>query len=233
MRAVLFDIDGTLVRLGGAGREALARGVAAAIGRPFAEVLEAAREVDFRGRTDTILLEELAGRFGVRVPALDPRMVAAYLAALPEAVRRSREEGRYRTMPGVPALVAGLESRDDVAVGLLTGNVREAARVKLSPAGLAHLADRPGGFGDDGRERADVARAAVGRLAEAGIPPERVLVVGDTEHDVAAAHAAGARAVAVATGWTALPVLRASGAELVLRDLAVPDPLLALLDTLA
>jgi len=232
VRAVLFDIDGTLVKLGGAGREALARGVAAALGRPFEEVLAAAMEVDFRGRTDTILLEELAGRLGVRVPALDPRMVAAYLGALPETVARSRAEGRYETMPGALELVADLESRTDVLVGLLTGNVREAARIKLAPVGLGHLADRPGGFGDDARERADVARAAVRRLAEAGIPPERVLVVGDTEHDVSAAHAAGARAVAVATGWTDPAVLRACGADLFLPDLRDPAPFLRFLESM-
>ena len=229
MHAVLFDIDGTLVKLGGAGREALARGVASALGRPFEEVLAAAMEVDFRGRTDTILLEELAGRLGVRVPSLDPRMVAAYLAALPDTVARSCAEGRYETMPGALSLVEDLESRDEVLVGLLTGNVREAARIKLAPVGLGHLADRPGGFGDDARERADVARAAVRRLAEAGIPPDRTLVVGDTEHDVRAAHAAGARAVAVATGWTDSAVLRSCGADLFLPDLRDPAPLLGLL----
>ncbi len=232
MRAVLFDIDGTLVKLGGAGREALARGVASALGRPFEEVLAAAMEVDFRGRTDTILLEQLAGRLGHRVRDLDPAMVDAYLAALPGTVARSRAEGRYETMPGALELVARLEDRDDVLVGLLTGNVREAARIKLAPVGLAGLADRPGGFGDDARERADLARAAARRLEAAGVPRDRVLVVGDTEHDVAAAHAAGLRAVAVATGWTDPGVLRASGAELFLPDLRDPGPLLHLLETL-
>ena len=231
MRAVLFDVDGTLVKLGGAGREALARGVAARLGRPLEEVLAAAMEVDFRGRTDTILLEELAGRLGHRVPELDPPLVAAYLAALPGTVARSRAEGRYETMPGALELVASLEARDDVLVGLLTGNVREAARIKLGPVGLAHLADRPGGFGDDARERADVARAAIRRLAAAGVPAGRVLVVGDTEHDVSAAHAAGARAVAVATGWTDPAVLRSCGADLFLPDLRDPAPLLALLES--
>ena len=77
-----------------------------------------------------------------------------------------------------------------------------------------------------------VASAAVGRLAAAGVRPERTLVVGDTEHDVRAARAVGASAVAVATGWTEVRELRAAGPDLLLADLADPSQLLEALDGL-
>ncbi|MBP7146293.1 MAG: haloacid dehalogenase-like hydrolase [Acidobacteria bacterium] len=227
MKAVLFDIDGTLVKVGGAGREALARAVAVTLGVPVKVAREAALRLDFRGRTDTLLIDQIVEGVGGRAPTLDPRIIGAYLGILDEVLA----DARLEVMPGVAAVLQALEARDDVVVGLLTGNLREGARRKLAPFGLGYLADRPGGFGEDGRERQDVARAAVGRLANRRVEPRRVVVVGDTEHDVAAAKSAGARAVAVATGWTAPEVLRDCGADLALADLAGPE-LLALIETL-
>lgn len=225
-KAVLFDVDGTLVTAGGAGREALVRGASTALNVPAESARRAAAEIDFRGRTDELLVEELTARLGFDPAGLDARVVSAYLEALPVTLAAAP----FVVLPGVRELVRALEARGDIVVGLLTGNIREAARIKLGPAGLAHLADRPGGFGEDGRARADVAKVAVARCEAAGAAPRQVVVIGDTEHDVTAAHAAGARAVAVATGWTEAAVLRACGADLCLPDLADPASIFTLLD---
>lgn len=227
MRAVLFDVDGTLIRAGGAGREALARGAAAAFGMAVEDVRAIAQGIDFRGRVDTVLIHEFTLRAGRDPGALDGRVLAEYLAALPDMLRSAP----YEILPGVAGLVETLERRGDLLVGLLTGNVRAGARLKLTRAGLERLADRPGGFGDDGADRFAVAAVGVRRAVEAGAhSPGRVVVVGDTEHDVFAARAAGARTVAVLTGWTDAHAVAAAQPDLLLADLSDPEPLLAFLD---
>ncbi len=229
MRAVLFDVDGTLVKAGGAGREALARGVARVLGAPIDAIRAIASSVDFRGRTDELLIEELVrGAGGFPTPGLDGRIVEAYLEALDVTLA----EVEVELLAGVAGLLSSLALRDDVAVGLLTGNVREGARRKLERVGLGWLADQDGGFAEDGRERDALALAAMKRLIARGVDPARVAVVGDTAHDVAAARAIRARAVAVASGWTALGDLAACRPDLLLPSLEDSGPLLALLDAL-
>jgi phosphoglycolate phosphatase-like HAD superfamily hydrolase len=229
MRAVLFDVDGTLIKAQGAGREALARGVARVLGAPLEAVRAEARAIDFRGRTDELLIEELVRRAGgVPESGLDARVVAAYLEELETALA----EVVVEVLPGVPELLAALALRDDAAVGLLTGNVREGARRKLDAVGLGWLAARDGGFAEDGRERDELARAAMARLAAQGVGAGRVVVIGDTPHDVAAARAIGARAVAVASGWTPRAELAPSRPDLLLDSLAGLRQVLELLDAL-
>ncbi len=223
--AVLFDIDGTLLRAGGAGREALARGAADALGVTLEAARAAASAMDFRGRIDPLLIDELTRRLGFDPGARDHDVQRAYLAALPHTLAGSTVE----LLPGVPELLATLEARGAVSVGLLTGNVRDGARLKLGAVGLAHLVERTGGFGEDGLSRGEVAASAVAALARQGVPAERVVVIGDTEHDVSAARYAGARAVAVATGWTRPEVLRAARPDVYVDDLTDPAPVLGLL----
>lgn len=229
MRAVLFDVDGTLIKAGGAGREALARGVARVLGAPIDEVRAIALSVDFRGRTDELLIEELVRRAGgVPTAGLDARVVEAYLEALDVTLA----EVQVELLAGVAGLLGSLALRDDLAVGLLTGNVRDGARRKLARVGLGWLAEQEGGFAEDGRERDALAAAAMGRLVARGVDPARVAVVGDTAHDVAAARAVGARAVAVASGWTEIGELAACGPDLLLPSLEDSGPVLTLLDAL-
>ncbi|MDH3284888.1 MAG: haloacid dehalogenase-like hydrolase [Acidobacteriota bacterium] len=225
--AVLFDVDGTLVRLGGAGRAALVRAAADETRLPEERVREVVEAIDFRGTTDTLIVEKI--RAGLQLEDDGARLMRRYLERLPATVA-----DRERTiLPGVRDLIDTLEGRQPrTVVGLLTGNVRDGARIKLSAFGLGHLADRPGGFGEDGRSRAEIAGVALSRLRSAGVSEGRAVVVGDTEHDVTAARSAGAAAVAVATGWTPRETLEASRPDLLLADLSDPSGLLGLLDRL-
>ena len=103
---------------------------------------------------------------------------------------------------------------------LLTGNVAEMARIKLEAFGvLGEFAW--GAYGDEAPDRNELARLAVRRAAERhGVTPERCVVVGDTEHDIACARAAGAKVVAVATGSHTGEALRACAPDLLLDDLS-------------
>ena len=107
------------------------------------------------------------------------------------------------------------------------------AHLKLGAFGiLEHFAW--GTFGEEGPDRDSLARLAVSRAAERhGVGPERCIVVGDTEWDIACARAAGAHCVAVATGGRKRAELEAFGADLVLDDLQQSDRLWTWVGTFA
>jgi phosphoglycolate phosphatase-like HAD superfamily hydrolase len=135
-------------------------------------------------------------------------------------------------MPGVHALLDALTVRDDLALGLLTGNFAEGARIKLEHFDLwKYFAF--GAFGDDAADRNALVPVAVERARArgvGGVTPADVLVVGDTPHDVACALAVGAVPVGVATGGFSVDQLRASGAEIVFEDLSDREAFLKLLE---
>lgn len=216
MITLLFDIDGTLIRTGGAGKVAMEHALRGAF------AVETIQDVvPFSGRTDPAIGHDLLTVHGHEPSAENvARLSEAYLRALPGALAKHGGE----VLPGVRALLQELSQRNDVLLGLLTGNVREGARKKLAHFGLWDYFGF-GGFGDLYTSRDDVARMAY-RAAEehAGRPidPQSVWVIGDTPHDVSCARAVSANVVAVATGWHALDELHLTGADLVLEDLGDP-----------
>ncbi len=129
-------------------------------------------------------------------------------------------------LPGVPEMLAQLESRDDVVTGLLTGNFIAGAEIKLGHFDLWKRFAF-GAFGDDHSERralVPVAVAAAMRAGHTSFPPDRIVVIGDTPLDVDCAHAYGARAIAVATGMYSIDVLKECNAALTVATLADVSP---------
>ncbi len=220
MPVILFDIDGTLVRTGGAGKAAME----AALAEEFAVELRA-EEVPYSGRTDRAISADLLLAHDLDPsPANITRLIDAYLARLPAALQQFGGV----ICPGISELVAKLHPRGDVVLGLLTGNVRRGAAHKLGHYGLWDYFPF-GGFGDDHAERDDVARSALAaaRNHATDVDPADVWVIGDTPLDVKCARAIGAKAVAVATGWHPLDELQRTGADYVFADLSDPGELLA------
>jgi phosphoglycolate phosphatase len=227
MKLLLFDIDGTLVLTGGAGKDAMARALTEVFGisHPLAEVALA-------GRTDRAILEDaLAAAPGGPVP-IDGRLSRfqdAYFARLAEELTLPRPH--KRALPGVDALLDRLSRRDDVVLGLLTGNFRESARLKLGHFDLWRYFAW-GAFGDT-PDRNALVPVAVQCARDHGCPdlesPAAVVILGDTPHDVACARNAGATSVAVATGCFSMDELRAAGADVVLPDLSRTDDVVRLL----
>jgi phosphoglycolate phosphatase-like HAD superfamily hydrolase len=225
-KLVLFDIDGTLVLTGRAGVRAMMRAMAEVFG------LEGAfKDVSMAGRTDWHLLSIALAQEGRTLNRSDlERFRAVYVRFLEEEVLE-RGEGRKGIMPGVRGLLDTLSSRDDILVGLLTGNFVEAARIKLEHFDLWRYF-RCGAYGDDAEDRnalvpvaLERARASDGRRAFT-----RIVVIGDTPHDIACAAAAGATSLAVATGGFDVDALRAAGADVVLEDLSDGDAVLRVID---
>ena len=173
--------------------------------------------------TDPIIFRNLGLALGVEPRQQRDRwtqLLDAYLAALKDEM--DRDDPRRRVLPGVPELLEALSVRDGVYLGLLTGNLEAGARIKLSPFGLNPYF-QSGGFASDHPERAEIARLARDKLSrsfEVSFPAERVVVVGDTEHDVTCARANGFRAVAVESGWVPREDLQKAKPDALFADLS-------------
>jgi phosphoglycolate phosphatase-like HAD superfamily hydrolase len=140
---------------------------------------------------------------------------------LEEEMRVGASEGKL-VLPGVRELLDALAARDDVSMGLLTGNIAPAARIKLAYFGLWDYFAW-GAFGDvhcDRNALFDLALEAARRHDGTKVERDRVFVIGDTPHDVACARGGGAVAIAVATGFSSADELRAAGADVVFDDLS-------------
>ena len=222
VRLVLFDIDGTLIRTGGAGVRAFAQAAELAFQRP-----EGTRSLDFAGRTDTGLIREFLRLHGFRDNEVNiHRFREAYLFLLDAHMEVSRGD----SCPGVDEFIDQLAALDEPPVmGLLTGNVRLGAEIKLRHHQMWEWFEM-GAFGDDHEDRNHLAKLAMDRaksLYSMSLTGEEVLVIGDTPRDIECAAAIGAKCLAVATGKFTASELREyrptwtteSLADLQIRDL--------------
>ena len=201
-RLVLFDIDGTLIRTGGAGLRAFGRAAEAVFQRPGGT-----DRLHFHGRTDTSLVREF-----LRINDIPDRSwnVRHFLDAYVFLLAWELEAGAGGLCPGVRELIAGLRALPEPPLlGLLTGNVRLGAALKLAAHGLA-AEFVTGACGDDHESRTQLAVIAhdrASRLFGRRLEGEEIIVIGDTPADIECAHHIGARCVAVATGGNSLPEL--------------------------
>jgi phosphoglycolate phosphatase-like HAD superfamily hydrolase len=210
----LFDVDGTLLQTKGAGREALSLALRDQFG-----VEDDLRTIPFQGRTDTLILGDILERHGL---AFVDGERAGFWERVTEHMRVLMDPPRGGLLPGVAEVLASIDAEPGWVTTLLTGNVSAMARVKLESFGVWHHFAW-GTFGEEGPDRNALARLAVARAAERhSVSPERCVVVGDTEHDIACARAAGATVVAVATGGQPREALLARAPDLLLDDLSDP-----------
>jgi len=236
-KLILFDIDGTLVLTGGAGIRAMNRACEALVGHP-----QALAGIQVAGRTDRIILADVLAREGHTLDdGLLERFRDAYIANLREEIEHpgraqsfeslGSRGGMKAVMPGIRELLDTLERREDVFLGLLTGNFEAGARIKLEHFDLWRYF-RCGAFGDDAADRNALVPFALDRARRCGLPAidsADILVVGDTPHDVACARAVGATPVGVATGGFTVEQLRESGADIVFHDLSSTGEFLKLI----
>ena len=205
MRALLFDLDGTLTHGGGGGSRALGRALHT---RPAAT--EELRKMRLDGMTDRGIARILltAEKKSVSERDID-EVLEHYLQALAVEVAQRP----YQPLPGVLQLLQTLQSQ--VLLGLCTGNVARGAELKLTSAGLWGYW-KFGGYGSDAEPRAEIVRTAWKRAMECGASD--AIVIGDTPRDILAAHEAGLPACGVATGRWSVHDLAEHGAEIVVQD---------------
>jgi phosphoglycolate phosphatase len=219
VRAVLFDIDGTILVTGGAGGVAWQRA--------FQELhgvdANVAEHTD-AGMTDpeiaAIVFREVIGREGSQEER--SKAIGCYLKHLRDAVA---ESGGYRVMPGMEELLPRL-IEDGVLLGLVTGNIEAAAHIKLARAGLNRFFSF-GGYGSDSADRTKLTEAALSRgslVSGGALAGGDCIAVGDTPRDVRAGHGAGIGVVGVATGSYSVEQLVQAGADWAIASVAQGFP---------
>jgi phosphoglycolate phosphatase-like HAD superfamily hydrolase len=220
--AVAFDVDETLVSTGGAGAKSWRRGFDKLWGV----------DADISKFTKGGMTDPEVGRVTFNgVMGRDPKpdelaeLMRLYLEFLPKEVASSKG---YHVLPGAEDLLLQL-IKEGILVGITSGAVEAATHIKLARAGLNQYFSF-GGFGSDSNDRGDQTCTAIRRASlvmGATLDPSRVCVVGDTPIDIAAAHAAGAIGIGVATGKYDTGELTKAGADYVLSSLTDPFPRLS------
>lgn len=202
---VLFDIDGTLLRTRGAGREAMDEAFHAVHGWE-----KATEGVHIGGSTDGKICQDVGEKYGA---AIDVDAVKAVY--LERVAARLADRSRVEVCPGVFELIEALQGRAHVA--LLTGNWEHGAKAKLGAAGLWE-AFAWGAYAEDAVDRNHLLPIARSRAAERGVQHHRVIIIGDTPADIACARAGAGEVIAVETGFGAPDELTRCS-----PDLQVPD----------
>src|SRR5438094_180844 len=215
VRLVLFDIDGTLVHTGGAGVKAFAKVFASEF-----NAVDGFERLKFAGRTDTGLVREFFGFHHIPpTPENFQRFFERYAFWLDHILR----ESKGGVCAGVHEFVAELKALPNPPVlGLLTGNIRLGAEIKLRHYQLWETF-QTGAFADDAEERdqiAAIARERGSQILKHELRGEEVLVIGDTPLDIRCARAIGAKMLAVATGGHALSELKLHRPDFAVSDLA-------------
>jgi phosphoglycolate phosphatase len=214
---VLWDVDHTLIETRGVGFAIYQRAFPAATGRPLTELAKVS------GRTELDIMRET-----LRINGVEPtdEAVDRLAAALIQGYEDARAElgGQGRALPGARETLAELANSKMLFQTVLTGNLREVARIKLEVFGLDGFLDlEAGAYGDDHQERVELVAIAQQRASErtgTEFGSANTVLIGDTPNDVAAGLAAGVRVVGVATGKTDLEELRAAGATWVVDEVA-------------
>lgn len=228
---LLFDVDLTLVNARGAGQIAMRTAGEQVCGEGFSF-----DGISFGGRLDPLIFADATVNCHLSDTADKHNEFRDVYAK--ELHRLIHEDGHtVDALPGIPALIDQLRQRvaqsGDVILGLLTGNYAETAKLKIEAAGLQRDWFTMGCFGDEADSRPGLTELALYRykqMTQTPPDPQRVIVIGDTPHDVDCAKAHGCTAFAVATGRTPAEELHAAGADVVVDDLSDPEPLMSLIN---
>jgi len=222
VKLVLFDIDGTLLRVTQTGGQIVRDVLGKVIGRPI--VTDGVR---FSGRTDYPIIREVmiaSGLGAEEAETILPDVIAAY----EEQALNILSDGRVSLLPGAGQLVAALANRDDAVLGLLTGNIESLAYAKLRACSIEHHFAF-GAFGSDREDRYELPAIAVDRAFEhtgRSFEGKDVVIIGDTEHDILCGRSLGVYAVGVATGHFDRAFLATHDPDLLLDDLNDADSII-------
>lgn len=223
MKLLLFDIDGTLITTCGA-----AIGAADKAFENIYKIKDVMEGIRADGKTDYLILREMF-RSGLNRDYTHSEaevMFKEYLSILDTKLSTG---GMVKVLPGITELLDELCDRDDVVLGIATGNIEQGAWIKLKHCGLERYFSF-GGFGSDSENREILVRAAIDRgRRHADRHLDAIFVIGDTPLDIIHGRAAGAKTVGVSTGRYSADDLHAHGADYVFPDLMDTDSFLGIL----
>ena len=197
MQLLLFDIDGTLLRSNGAGKAFLTMALEDTFG-----TVGPCDNYQMAGKTDPLIISDLMGAAGKEAGEVDQQLSAVYERMMFHA-QTILSEKTITPCPGIPELLEALRYRDDVLVGLLTGNIEGTAPLKLAAAGIDPSIFRVGAYGSDHKDRNQLPTFALRRATELTnitFTGQNTTIIGDTPADIACARTIGARVVAVGSG---------------------------------
>ncbi|HJX24547.1 MAG TPA: HAD hydrolase-like protein [Chthoniobacterales bacterium] len=213
-RLLLFDIDGTLVSTGGAGVRALKLVIEKRYG-----VHDDLHDIEIAGRTDSGIAASILKKYGTNeTNGKVTDFLDEYIGFLQQTV--STTDGQV--LPGMSEILTRMKTRPDRVLGLLTGNIKRGAELKLQHYGLWDFFEF-GAFADDHHDRNQLGEFARARAKEKhghDFDAAQIDVIGDTGHDVACGKAFGARTVAIATGSWSREQLAAHKPDFLFDDLA-------------
>jgi len=223
---ILFDIDGTLIRSNSAGRAALTYALEHACG-----TAGPVHNYHMGGKTDPRIVTDLLLAAGLSATDIQAKLPVIYDLMTSHAYEIFPQKGIQPCL-GVPELLAALSQRQDVVLGLLTGNIVSTAPLKLAAAGLDAGQFRIGAYGSDHMDRNQLPYIAMRRATELTgqtFDGKNTVIVGDTPADILCARAGKATAVAVASGWHAAATLAEYEPDYLLENLADTDKVLTIL----
>lgn len=228
---VLFDIDGTMLLAHGAGRRSVHQAMVDVFGATGPHLHP------FDGKTDPQIVRELGTLAGIAEEVIHARMpdaldryyyhLEADISAAPHTVE---------LLPGVHALLDALEARDDVMLGLLTGNIEAGASLKLRAVNIAFERFVVGAYGSDAPVRPAlpaIAQARASTRLGAELPGAQIVIIGDTPHDLTCGRGIGARAIGVETGRFTAVDLRPHDPLAVFANLVDTDAVVAAITSVA
>jgi phosphoglycolate phosphatase-like HAD superfamily hydrolase len=214
MKFILFDIDGTLIDSGGAGTKSLSLAF-----MEMFSVKDAFRTISMAGKTDLQIIREGLELYNIdHTNGIIPEFCRKYLKHL----RIQMMNGKGYIKSGIKEALEALKPDEEIVLGLLTGNVKEGARIKLEYFGL-HSYFGIGAFGDDDEDRNKLLPIALDKLYRQNssrISFRDCIVIGDTPRDITCSKPYGALSIAVSTGPYSFKALSDAGADVVLEDLS-------------
>jgi phosphoglycolate phosphatase-like HAD superfamily hydrolase len=216
-KIILFDVDGTVINAGGAGMRALNRAISQMGGMD-----NVCNFLELQGSTDRVNFENAFYSAFKRKPNKMEyaRIVKLYKKNLPYEIECSVKNGKYFKIKGIEKFLKLLSNRDDVLIGLATGNLEEGAYIKLGPSELKKYF-LFGGFGENYHKREDILKSAVKnaqKILKKEIKPSDVYVIGDTEKDIIAAKNLNYHSACVLDGFGDKKKIVRSGPELIEKD---------------
>jgi len=221
-KALLFDIDGTILNCNKAGKHSLIQACLDIFG-----TIGKMEVVDFQGKTDPLILTESLSAMGFSDDIIrngTGKLKEKYFSHLRENIIK------YNTviMPGIPVLLDALSKQENIILGILTGNFRQSAEIKLAAAGVENYF-RFGAFGDDAPNRNGLPPIAKNIIMERygiEIDYSDFFIIGDTVYDIECAKASGAVSISVGTGWADKEKLLSRNPDYYFDDLSDTEKIL-------
>ena len=222
MRVVLFDIDGTLLHSGGAGRFSMIQTFEEIFG-----IKNGFNGISMAGKTDPLILKSAADKNKIKISSAQlEQFKTRYFQLLSVNItKKLPQKGVYT---GVEIILHKLHKNTNISMGLLTGNWSQSAEIKLGYFNFNRYFSF-GAFGSDSSDRNDLLPIALQRCdvtKNKNIDMKNVVVIGDTPNDINCAKVHGARALAVATGSSSVSVLEQEGADLAVENLQKHDQII-------